>query len=325
MPVIERLTTTVEQEMAAVEKLLLSAVASEVDVLQSICTHILASGGKRLRPLLLLLSARVFDYEGRDQIPLACALEYLHTATLLHDDVIDHADIRRGTSAAHVLWGNQATILAGDYLFAKALSLAGTVRDERVVPVLADISTSLSEAELFQIARCGDLDLSEQDYFHIIRNKTASLLGGAAVLGGMVSGASREELDALHTYGTSLGMAFQIVDDVLDYRSNQQEFGKTIGKDICEGSLTLPVIFALKNCASEERERLCALLQDSDLRSRYLDDILAIVDRSGGTQHALSAAERFAGEALERLDVFSGREYVWLLTELARYVVRRRS
>jgi octaprenyl-diphosphate synthase len=325
MSVIERLTAAVEQEMAQVEQLLFSTVASEVEVLRSICTHILGSGGKRLRPLLLLLSARVCDYEGRDQVPLACALEYLHTATLLHDDVIDHADIRRGISAAHMLWGNQATILAGDYLFAKALALAGSAGDLRVFRVLADISTSLSEAELFQIARSGDLELSEQDYFHIIRNKTASLLGGAALLGGMVSGASAEELAALHAYGMSLGMAFQIVDDVLDYRSNQQEFGKTIGKDICEGSMTLPVIYALGNSSPEDRERLCLLLRDRDLRAQHLEDILKIVDRCGGTRHALDAAERFSREAIDALTVFAGRRHAGLMTELAQYVVRRRS
>ncbi len=325
MSVIERLTATVEQEMAQVEKLLFSTVSSEVDVLRAICTHILGSGGKRLRPLLLLLSARVCNYSGRDQLTLACALEYLHTATLLHDDVIDHADIRRGESAAHVVWGNQATILAGDYLFAKALSLSGSVGDLGVIQVFADISTCLSEAELFQIDRCGDLDLSEQDYFHIIRNKTASLLGAAVMIGGMISGASREEIDALHAYGTNLGMAFQIVDDVLDYRSNQQEFGKTIGKDICEGSLTLPVILALESCTPEDRERLCALLSDSILRAEHLDDILVLIDRYGGTSRALEVAERFAREATESLGVFAGRDNIWILSELAQYVVRRRS
>lgn len=325
MPVIERLTATVEQEMAQVEELLLSAVASDVDMLRAICTHILSSGGKRLRPLLLLLSARVCGYAGSDQIPLACALEYLHTATLLHDDVIDHADIRRGTSAAHVLWGNQATILAGDYLFAKALSLASSVGDLRVVRVFADISTCLSEAELFQIEHCGDLSLSEQDYFHIIRNKTASLLGAAAMIAAMISGATRTEQDALHAYGTSLGMAFQIVDDVLDYRSNQQEFGKTIGKDICEGSLTLPVILALESCTPEDRARLCGMLADSALRAQHLDDILALIDRYDGTRRALETAEGFAREASDALSVFSGREHVWILCELAQYVVRRRS
>ena len=325
MPVIERLTATVEQEMAQVEELLLSSIVSEVDMLRAICTHILGSGGKRLRPLLLLLSARVCDYSGRDQITLACALEYLHTATLLHDDVIDHADIRRGAATAHVLWGNQATILAGDYLFAKALSLAGSVGDLKVIQVFADISTCLSEAELLQIARCGDLSLSENDYFQIIRNKTASLLGAAVMIGGMISGASREELDALHAYGTNLGMAFQIVDDVLDYRSNQQEFGKTIGKDICEGSLTLPVILTLEECTLDDRECLCALLSDSSLRTQRLDDILVLIDRYGGTRRALEVAERFAHEATESLGVFSGRENVWILSELAQYVVRRRS
>jgi octaprenyl-diphosphate synthase len=325
MPVIERLTATVEKEMAQVEELLFSTVASEVAMLRAICSHILGSGGKRLRPLLLLLSARAFDYSGRDQVTLACALEYLHTATLLHDDVIDHADIRRGESAAHVVWGNQATILAGDYLFAKALSLAGSVGDVRVVQVFADISTCLSEAELFQIARCGDLDLSEQEYYHIIRNKTASLIGAAVMIGAMISGASREEVDALHAYGTNLGMAFQIVDDVLDYRSNQQEFGKTIGKDICEGSLTLPVILALKNCTSGDREHLCSMLSDSTVRTERLDDILALIDRSGGTSRALEVAERFARDAIESLGIFSGRENVRILTELAQYVVRRRS
>ncbi len=322
---IERLTSTVEQEMAQVEALLCSEAASEVDMLRAICTHILGSGGKRLRPLLLLLSARVCDYSGGDQIKLACALEYLHTATLLHDDVIDHADIRRGTSAAHVVWGNQATILAGDYLFAKALSLASSAGDLRVVQVFADISTCLSEAELFQIARCGDLNLSEQEYFHIIRNKTASLLGAAAMVAGMISGADRKEIDALHAYGISLGMAFQIVDDVLDYRSNQQEFGKTIGKDICEGSLTLPVIHALENCSPEDHERLCGLLTDSALRAQHLDEILALIDRYDGTRRALEVAEGFAREATESLGVFSGRENVWVLSELAQYVVRRRS
>jgi octaprenyl-diphosphate synthase len=325
MPGIERLTSAVEHEMAQVESLLLSTAASEVEILHSICMHILGSGGKRLRPLLLLLAAQACDYEGRDHIALACALEYLHTATLLHDDVIDHADMRRGASAAHVLWGNQATILAGDYLFAKALSLAASASDLRVIQVIADVSTCLSEAELFQIERCGELHISEQDYFYIIRNKTASLLGAASLLGGMVSGVSREECDALYAYGISLGMAFQIVDDVLDYRSNQQEFGKTIGKDICEGSLTLPVIHVLENSSPADRKRLSTLLHDSTLRAERLDEILEIVDRCGGTHYALAVAERFALEAVDALGVVSGRQNACLLTELAQYVVRRRS
>jgi len=309
--------------MDRVEEMLLASIASDVGLLRDICAHILRSGGKRLRPLMLLLTARFCGYSGQKHIPLACVLEYIHTATLLHDDVIDHAEVRRGTSPAHVLWGNQATILAGDFLLSRAFALAVGARDMKVLDVIARTSICLTEAETYQVSRTGDPMTSEEDYFFIVRNKTASLIAAASRIGAILSGVREDAEQALERYGMNVGIAFQIMDDVLDYASNEEEFGKTICKDIQEGSITLPFIAALRNSSPQDRARMIDMVNSRQLGPEDIAHIARLVERYGGNAYAREQAQAYIREAIAALDMFEDSPRRQWLVDLARYVGER--
>ena len=323
MTTIDRLVQAVRPDMDRVEAMLLSSIASDVAVLQDICAHILRSGGKRLRPLLLLATARFCGYRGDRHIPLACVLEYIHTATLLHDDVIDHADVRRGAASAHVLWGNQATILAGDFLLARAFGLAVAARDVDILEVIARTSVCLTEAETFQVSKAGDLSTSEEDYFFIVRNKTASLIAAASRIGALLGGAPPEAVQSLERYGLHVGIAFQIMDDVLDYSSSEPEFGKTICKDVQEGSITLPLIAALRTCTAADRAALTALLTARDHAPDELARIAGLIEQNGGNAYARAQARAHIAAAIEALAMFEDSPQRQWLVDIAHYVEER--
>lgn len=309
--------------MARVEQQLCDAAANDVETLDALCSYVLASGGKRLRPLVLLLAARFCGYRGSNHIPLACAVEYIHTATLLHDDVIDHAEVRRGNSSANVLWGNQSTILAGDYFFSKAFSLAVDAGELRVLQTLAHTCTCMSEAETLQVAKGGDPLVTEDEYFFIIRNKTASLIATAARIGGILGGATPACEEALGHYGMQVGTAFQIMDDVLDYSASERVFGKTIGKDLQEGSVTLPFIVTLQRSTPAEREFMTSVFRDRQLSREALPRILEVISRYEGCAYAVETARVCARQAIDALAQCSAgieREH---LVALAEYVVER--
>lgn len=320
MTTIDFLLQVVRSDMDRVEEMLLASIASDVGLLHDICAHILRSGGKRLRPLMLLLTARFCGYKGDSHIPLACVLEYIHTATLLHDDVIDHAEVRRGTSPAHVLWGNQATILAGDFLLSRAFALAVGVRDMKVLDVIAQTSICLTEAETYQVSKTGDPMTNEEDYFFIVRNKTASLIAAASRIGAILSRVSEDAEQALERYGMNVGIAFQIMDDVLDYASNEEEFGKTICKDIQEGSITLPFIAALRNSSPQDRVRMIDMVNNKRHTPEDIVHIARLVERYGGNDYAREQARIYIREAIAALDVFEDSPQRQWLVELARYV-----
>lgn len=312
-------------EMEAVERALRDNVDSPVDSLQQVCGYVLQSGGKRLRPLILLLAGRACGQISAEHIRLACVLEYIHTATLLHDDVIDHAEIRRGNSSANKLWGNQPTILAGDYFFSKAFSLAVSCGDLAIMEQISATATCLAEAEMLQVAHVHDPEVSEQQYYDMIRNKTAVLIATAAGTGAMLARAAPEVVRGLHAYGMHLGMAFQITDDVLDYTAEQQELGKTIGKDLTEGSVTLPFIAALRNCSPADRERMIAFVRQPSAESTRLDAVIDLISRHGGTAYALEQARHFVARARDALAVLGQGPARDNLAALAAYVVDRRT
>lgn len=309
--------------MDCVEEMLFSAIASDIQVLHDICAHILHSGGKRLRPLMLLLTARFCNYEGRHHIPLACVLEYIHTATLLHDDVIDHAEMRRGNSSAHILWGNQATILAGDFFLSRAFSMAVGADNLKILDVIARTSICLTEAETYQVSKAGDPMTSEEDYFFIVRNKTASLIAAASRIGAILGGVSVVEEEALESYGLHLGIAFQIMDDVLDYYSTEKEFGKTIGKDLQEGSITLPFIAALRQSSPEDRASMIAMITAKTYQQEELGRIIRLIEQYGGTDYARDKARAYVRTAIDALAIFKDAEQRQALIDLAEYVVAR--
>jgi octaprenyl-diphosphate synthase len=309
--------------MDRVEEMLFSAIASDVEVLHDICAHILRSGGKRLRPLMLLLTARFCNYAGTRHVPLACVLEYIHTATLLHDDVIDHAEMRRGNSSAHILWGNQATILAGDFFLSRAFSLAVGADNLKILDVIARTSICLTEAETYQVSKAGDPMTSEEDYFFIVRNKTASLIAAASRIGAILGGVSAAEEQALESYGLHLGIAFQIMDDVLDYCSSEKEFGKSIGKDLQEGSITLPFIAALRQSSPVDRAGMIAMITAKNYQQDELGRIMQLIEKYGGNTYARDQARAYVRTATAALEIFKATEQRQALIDLADYVVAR--
>lgn len=322
---IEQLAEIVGEDMQKVEQQLTAAINSQIAPVKEICTYVVGSGGKRLRPLILLLTARFCGYAGRDHIILACALEYIHTATLLHDDVIDHAEIRRGNLTANRLWGNQMTVLAGDFFLSRAFSMAVEGKNTRVLEVIAQASRCMAESEIFEVSKSGDPLTTEEEYFFIVRNKTASLIAAAARIGGILGQANGRCEQALEDYGLNLGIAFQIMDDILDYYSTEKDFGKTIGKDLQEGSMTLPFIAALNRSNPEERSRMIEIMRSKRRGKRELSQVIKLIEKLQGQSYAREQAAVYVRRAIEALGVFDDNGKKRPLLDLAEYVLHRRA
>ncbi|MBI2371761.1 MAG: polyprenyl synthetase family protein, partial [Deltaproteobacteria bacterium] len=227
-------------------------IASEGGLIAHVGEYIILSGGKRIRPMLLLLCARLCGYQGERQIPIGTVLEFIHTATLLHDDVIDQATQRRGNPSAHTIWGSTASVLVGDFLFAKAFHLMVQDGDLRILNILSEMTTRIARGEIHELVKSYDVTLGEEEYLEIIRDKTACLFSAACQIGGVLGGISPAQVDALAGLGMRLGMAFQLVDDTLDYTPAGEGFGKDPGTDLREGKVTLPLIYTLQKCTAEE-------------------------------------------------------------------------
>ncbi len=322
---IDSLLSLVRDDMEEVERMLVSAIDTRIDLLNGICRHILGSGGKRIRPLILLLTSKFCGYRGTSHIPLACVLEYIHTATLLHDDVIDHAEMRRGLSSAHTVWGNQGTILAGDYFFSRAFSLAVSSGDLRILEVISGAAQRLAEAETFQVEKTGDPLISEDEYFYIIENKTASLMEAAARISAILGGLGPDAERLIADYGRNLGVAFQIMDDVLDYRASQQDLGKTIGKDIQEGCITLPLIAALAKGPAGESGAITGLIRGGAWDADTLEAVRGFIEKYRGTEYAVSRARQKIEAGIQALGGFAPGELKSALVDLAGYVLARSS
>lgn len=250
---LEQLKQSLSSDLEQVDALIRYLAKNKLQLIGDISLHTFQSGGKRLRPLLTLASAKLFDYQGTGHISLATAVEFIHTATLLHDDVVDHSDIRRGTPTANIVWGNKEAILVGDFLFAKAFELMGDAKSLEIFQALSKASVVISEGEVLQLSCTGKFDEAKNHYFEVVRAKTAELFAAACFVGGVLGNASEKECQALHDYGLSLGIAFQIVDDMLDYSAETASFGKCTGDDFKEQKVTLPVIFAYEAANAEEK------------------------------------------------------------------------
>ena len=325
MSSVDSLLDLVREDMDSVEKMLISSSSSEVNILENICRHILNSGGKRLRPLMLLLAAKACGYTGNKHINLACVIEYIHTATLLHDDVIDQAEVRRGNSSANKLWGNQSTILAGDFFFSKAFSIAIETGDLKSLQVIANAAKLIAEGETFQVSKTDDLLVSEKDYLYIVKNKTAILLAAATRIGGILGKVPEKTEKALADYGLNLGIAFQIMDDVMDYYSNENDFGKTIGKDFQEGSITLPFIAALKKSSPEDKAKLIETMQNKSRNSENLTDVINIINKYQGSSYAINIAKKYTKKAIDALENIADPENRKPLVILAEFIMERKS
>jgi len=286
-----------KEEINKIETALKREKLSTHPFINQVSEYLLFAGGKRVRPLLMILSAKLFSPDAFDEGLYRTSLlfEYLHTATLLHDDVVDGAEFRRGRKAARNLWGNQATILVGDYLYAKALKIASELKDPEVMEVITETTLLMSEGEVIQLLNLDNQELTEKDYEEVIYRKTAVLISAACEVGAIIGGASNKQRECLKNYGLYLGMAFQVVDDLLDYLST--ETGKDLGKDFAEGKITLPVIYAFETAPSEEKEELKELLKKENPSLKDFERAFDIIQRAEGFERAKKKAKEYVRAA----------------------------
>jgi octaprenyl-diphosphate synthase len=311
------------EDLVNVELQFRKDLESDVPLIRKVGEYVLSSGGKRIRPALLLLAARICGYQGDKAVPLASVVEFIHTATLLHDDVVDSATLRRGLASANTLWGNEASVLVGDFLFSKSFSLMVGVGSLDILRVLSDATTVIAEGEVMQLLCTGDIDLSEERYIGVVRSKTAILMSAACEAGAILGGAVPEQRRALADFGMSLGIAFQLMDDTLDYIATEEDFGKSIGHDLEEGKITLPLIHTLRQCSSAERSAIETVVEKDEMTLDEFRHVSELVKQYGGITYTVDTARRYIRECRSRLEAFEVTPVTSALLGLAEYVVTR--
>jgi len=318
---LDFLNPVIGEDMAAVDGVLRESLRSDVVLIREVATHIIAGGGKRLRPALLLLAARACGYGGRDHHTLAAAIEMIHTATLLHDDVVDESQLRRGKSTANARFGNPASVLVGDFLYSRTFQLMVGVDRMRVLAIVADATNLIAEGEVLQLMHAGDAALDEAAYFAVIERKTAKLFEAAGRLGAVLGDASSECEEALAHYGRHLGIAFQIMDDVLDYSGEAAEIGKNLGDDLADGKMTLPLIRALALGTSDEAQVIRHAVAGGGLTD--FAPVVAALHRTGALAYARERAEAEASAAAASLAVLPASPAAKSLLQLSTFAARR--
>lgn len=318
LPAIQQLCAP---DMRAVDTLIRHRLASDVMLINQIAEHIIAAGGKRLRPMLVLLAARAVGYQGSDHLQLAAVIEFIHTATLLHDDVVDESDLRRGRKTANALWGNAPSVLVGDFLYSRSFQLMVELQRMTVMQVLADTTNAIAEGEVLQLLHVNNPDVDEAAYLRVIERKTAVLFAAATRLGGVLADAEPATQTALAEYGMQLGIAFQIADDVLDYTADAETLGKNLGDDLAEGKATLPVIHALSHASSQTQTRLRTIIENGDTES--LPELLAAIQTCGSIAYSQARARGHAEAAEKALSELPNTEALAALRGLARYAIDR--
>jgi octaprenyl-diphosphate synthase len=320
-----RILGLVADDLQAIEVELEGHLNPHLDLVREVAGHILFSGGKRLRPLLMVLAARMCGYRGTYDKTFSVSLEYLHAATLLHDDLIDEAELRRGQPVAHALWGNATTILVGDFLLARALSIAAGTGNIEIIKVVAGITENMSQGEIHQLSRKGDIKLSETEYREVIWRKTAVLFEGACRTAALLAGAAPDQIEALASYGANLGLAFQMADDLIDYTSDTALLGKKAGADLREGKLTLPVIAALQAADDADRGRMIAVIRNPDFTPQEFEELIMLLDRHGGLAYTRQKAWEHVQQAKEALAFFESSPTTEILNDLADFTLQRRA
>jgi octaprenyl-diphosphate synthase len=311
-----QLKAALKTDIAAINAALAANLQTHVPLIAEVGRHILLSGGKRVRPLLFILAARMCGHRSNNLADFSTIFEYLHAATLLHDDVIDAAQVRRGTTTANNIWGNHAVILVGDFLLSKALSLAVTTDHLKILQVLAQATTQMAEGEILQLIHAGDLSLNEAQYFEVITRKTAILMSAACQIGGILAGTPPAQEEALAQMGLNLGITFQLVDDILDYTGDQKQLGKEVGADLREGRITLPLIHALSQAEPRDRERLQEMAKN--LTPEMALELRTLLNKYGSLDHARSRARQYTRKAQENLLSFepcTEKTYFSIITE----------
>ena len=322
----DRLAAALADDLEATNELIRARMASEnAPRIPEVTAHLVEAGGKRLRPLLTLASARMMGYEDAHHVHLAATVEFIHTATLLHDDVVDESRQRRGRPTANLLWDNKSSVLVGDYLFARAFQLMVECGSLRILDILSNASATIAEGEVLQLSAASNLATDESVYLRVVRGKTAALFSAATEVGGVIAGAPEAEIDALRTYGDALGIAFQIVDDLLDYQGDAKATGKNVGDDFRERKLTLPVIKAVAAADGEERAFWSRTIEKGRQDEGDLEHALTLLDRHGTLEATRADALGWIAQAKEALGALGSADPAFreMLTDLADYVVER--
>ena len=312
-----------EEELKRVEEQFETHLITETPLIHKVAKYVISSGGKRIRPILLIVSSKICGYKGGSHIPLAAVIEFIHTATLLHDDVVDSAPLRRGKSSANVVFGNEASVLVGDYLFAKSFKILSALDDSEIIKAYSDAVTLMAEGEVKELVKTADVKTTEEDYLDIIIKKTAVLFACASQAGAIIAGIDHNCIKNLYDYGLNIGIAFQLMDDALDYISDE-EFGKFIGNDLKEGKLTLPLIHALERADKKEKDTISKIIYKKKLTVKDLKTVLGLVKSYGSINYTISKAKDAVEKAKESLGIFSDSEYKTSLMDIANYIIERK-
>jgi octaprenyl-diphosphate synthase len=320
---LEPIMALVESDLRRVNALIIERIDSSVPLIPQLARHIVAAGGKRLRPVLTLAAAKLCGYGGERHLLLAATVEFIHTATLLHDDVVDASDLRRGLATANAVWGNKPSVLVGDFLFSRAFQLMVQDGSLEVLSILSNASAVIAEGEVLQLVTANDIATTEEAYLQVIAAKTAALFAAAAKIGAVVAGRPAEEVAALEAYGHNLGMAFQLVDDMLDYSAHQDELGKAVGDDFRDGKMTLPIVLALEKANAEEREFWLRTLERQEQSDADLTQAIALLRQHDTLAATLRRAETFGDEAARALALFPDSPARRALLEVVQFCLQR--
>jgi octaprenyl-diphosphate synthase len=322
-PSIERLNVLVRADMDRVNAMILSRTGSDVTMIPEVANHLISSGGKRLRPMLTLATALLTGYAGTGHIRLAAAVEFMHTATLLHDDVVDESELRRGKAAARMVWGNEASVLVGDFLLGQAFKMMVEVGNLRALEILSAAAAVIAEGEVMQLAASKQLDTTEDAYLGVIRGKTAELFAAACEVGPVLSGRADSEAAACRSFGMNLGTAFQLVDDALDYGGSKARLGKNVGDDFREGKITLPVILAFRRGSAEEREFWRRAMEAGETDDAELERAIGLLARHRAIEDTVERARHYGAIAKDALALFADSDGKRALLEVVDFCVAR--
>ena len=322
-PSIAQLLDLTAADMGKVNEIILDHAVSDVKMIPELAGHLIKSGGKRLRPMLTIAAAKMFGYEGGHHITLAASVEFMHTATLLHDDVVDDSDMRRGNKTARMLWGNEASVLVGDFLLGQAFRMMVDVGSLDALRVLSNAAAVIAEGEVWQLAASKNTSTTEDEYLAVINAKTAALFSAAAEVGAIVAGRPNGEWMAMSSYGKNLGLAFQLVDDALDYAGDATNLGKSVGDDFKEGKITLPVVLAFRRGNEEEREFWKRALQDGHQKDSDLDHALKLMNSHNAIDDTIKRAHHYGAIARDALAIFPNSNYRQALSEAIDFCISR--
>ena len=322
-PSLDRLSELIADDIKAVNALIVQHMDSPVDMIPQLAGHIIAAGGKRLRPMLTLGSARMCGYQGTRHLGLAASVEFIHTATLLHDDVVDESDLRRGSASANAVWGNKASVLVGDFLFSRAFQLMVADGSLEVLDILSNTSAVIAEGEVMQLITTNDTETGEPAYLDVIKAKTAQLFASASKLGAVVAERPKVEEEALDTFGMNLGIAFQVIDDVLDYSAKQATLGKTVGDDFREGKISLPVILAFHRGNDDDRKFWRRTLEDQEQTEGDLEHAIHLMEKHVALEDSVERARHYGAMARDALGIFPKSPHKKAFIELIDFCIER--